>query len=282
MLLAYISIHICLSSRDKKPEKKEFLEVRGSHTYKKWVHKINDILKSLPVTGSQPGTLNNESIAAFRPNSRTYDVNPGVPVLIYSSQHEKYCGSNWMATNHSLDCLQWWYRWMLLGIMESKSIGKYSINICMVRSKGDQLTAGLMKPTGPLPMARRASLIAVMSEPTTGDEHDVPKTKANSPSIWRAVSNLSRLKAENIEYPDDVVRAKRKQNISRSIPKIQKISFPSPIRSQVRIASCLQSTRSVSESHGEDNSPTFWLLLNCAAVNGGGWFLKKLVTAAFW
>ncbi len=37
-------------------------------------------------------------------------------------------------------------------------------------------------PTGPFPAARRASLISVIIEPTTGAEHDVPKTRTNSPA----------------------------------------------------------------------------------------------------
>ena len=41
------------------------------------------------------------------------------------------------------------------------------------------------------------------------------------------------------------------------------------------VSSCLQ--------HPQPVKPrTFPLLLNCAAVNGGGWFVKKLVTAVAW
>jgi len=42
-------------------------------------------------------------------------------------------------------------------------------------------TAGLMNPTGPLFAARRASLIRVNKEATTGAEAEVPKTRRNWP-----------------------------------------------------------------------------------------------------
>lgn len=43
---------------------------------------------------------------------------------------------------------------------------------------------GLRNPTGFFPAANRASLIAVIIEPTTGEEQEVPKTSSNSPSIY--------------------------------------------------------------------------------------------------
>ena len=44
-------------------------------------------------------------------------------------------------------------------------------------------TDGLRKPTGPFPIASRASLIRVIIDATTGEEQEVPKTSSNSPSI---------------------------------------------------------------------------------------------------
>ena len=44
-------------------------------------------------------------------------------------------------------------------------------------------TDGLRNPTGPFPISRRASLIRVIIDPTTGEEQEVPKTSSNSPSI---------------------------------------------------------------------------------------------------
>jgi hypothetical protein len=41
---------------------------------------------------------------------------------------------------------------------------------------------GLMKPSGFLPIARRASLMLVIIAPTTGLDADVPNTSSNSPS----------------------------------------------------------------------------------------------------
>ena len=38
-------------------------------------------------------------------------------------------------------------------------------------------------PTDFFPLARRASFTRVMSDPTTGDEQEVPNTSSNSPSI---------------------------------------------------------------------------------------------------
>lgn len=43
--------------------------------------------------------------------------------------------------------------------------------------------AGDYSPTVLFPAAIRASLTRVISEPTTGDEQDVPKTSSNSPSM---------------------------------------------------------------------------------------------------
>ena len=43
-------------------------------------------------------------------------------------------------------------------------------------------TLGLRKPTGFFPTLRRASLIRVIIDATTGDEADVPETKLKLPS----------------------------------------------------------------------------------------------------
>lgn len=44
------------------------------------------------------------------------------------------------------------------------------------------MTQGIHVPTGPLPAVIRASLMRVINEPTTGAEHEVPKTRSNSPA----------------------------------------------------------------------------------------------------
>ena len=53
----------------------------------------------------------------------------------------------------------------------------------MIINRGDERTTGLMNPTGPFPIAMRASLINVIMDATTGAEADVPKTKLSDPSM---------------------------------------------------------------------------------------------------
>lgn len=61
-------------------------------------------------------------------------------------------------------------------------------------------------PTGPLPAVMRASLMRVISEPTTGAEHDVPKTRSNSPATAdNAISALPPLHAPPRMLTHDVV-----------------------------------------------------------------------------
>ena len=68
-------------------------------------------------------------------------------------------------------------------------------------------TDGLRKPTGPFPIASRASLIRVIIDPTTGEEQEVPKTSSNSPSIpVRGRKNMLNTSGPGKEHTNDVVR----------------------------------------------------------------------------
>ena len=48
---------------------------------------------------------------------------------------------------------------------------------------GNKSTMWLIKPTGPFPLAIRASLIKVIMEATTGADADVPNTRPRTPSM---------------------------------------------------------------------------------------------------
>ena len=102
----------------------------------------------------------------------------------------------------------------------------------------------------------------VIMEPTTGAEHEVPNTRTNSPAT--AVEIVVQLHANSfpVWLLTDNVICTNNIRISKHVP-MTKVS-PHPF---------------ADKSGNPRATPE---LLNCAAENGGGWFVRKLATASAW
>lgn len=99
-------------------------------------------------------------------------------------------------------------------------------------------TDGLRKPTGPFPIASRASLIRVIIDPTTGEEQEVPKTSSNSPSIpirGRKNDVLKNASGPGKEHTNDVVRTCLRGHLGISRENLENIPVSRQIRESTRL-----------------------------------------------
>jgi hypothetical protein len=143
--------------------------------------------KKSPVTGSHPSTLYGDPAVSSMSSAMgaTYDVKPGVPV--------KQMSVSLTGTVKSLKLTAALVPTHLDVVESLLELWRVNLRIPnrsyqhrrRVSVQGSLRTVGLMNPTGLFPTAIRASLMPVIRDPTTGDEHDVPNTRPNTPSICR-------------------------------------------------------------------------------------------------
>ena len=143
-------------------------------------------------------------------------------------------------------------------------------------------------PTGPFPAAMRASLMSVIIDPTTGEEHEVPNTRSNSPATAKQERLVYIVLGVNITssvpsgLTDNVVCAVSNSQRRTSTDEPSRLPVSRQIRERTDLREPTSVSTHVQRPPWRSHARAFPLLLNCALVNGGGWFVRKLVTAAAW